>query len=158
MVPWATVQDVERLVAEHRAAVRALAHSVVGNASDAEDIAQETLLTVVEQRRSIDAARNPRAWMLKIALNKARDFLRRKKVRSEPLAPASPPTTDADVERVRRVFREAPPRYRTILHLAYFEEMAYQEIADVTGLSLGAVKMAILRGRRWMRSRLDELR
>lgn len=152
------MNDVERLAAEHRNAIRALAHSVVGNASDAEDIAQETLLTVVRQRRSIDVARNPRAWMLQIALNKARDFLRRKKVRSEPFVPASPATPEADVERVRLVFRELPPRYRMILHLAYYEEMAYQEIADVTGLSLGAVKMAILRGRRWMRSRLDEVR
>jgi RNA polymerase sigma-70 factor (ECF subfamily) len=146
--------DFERWIAPHAGAIRALAVSVLGNRADAEDVVQETMLAAYENRALIDPAKNPRAWVLRIALNKSRDLLRRRKVRQrlpEPKAPAP----GADVEEIRLAFRRLPDEYRLILHLAYFEELPYRDIAEVTGLSLSGVKMAVLRGRKMLRGELE---
>ncbi len=149
---------VERLLREHRAAVRALALSILANEADAEDVTQETLLSAVEHRERIDFERNPRAWLLKIAVNKTHDRLRRRKVRAEtalaPEALPSPPVPGPDLEAVRRAIRALPVTTRLAMHLAYYEEMPYREIGEALGLSLSAVKMTVLRGRLMIRNAL----
>jgi RNA polymerase sigma-70 factor (ECF subfamily) len=146
----------ERFLREHAAAVRALAISVLSNAADADDVAQETALAALQHQAELSADLNPKAWLLRIALNKARDFIRRRRVRAASsagldAAPA-PPSPDPDVEAARRIIRSMPPRYRAALHLAYYEELPYRDIAAAMGLSLSGVKMMILRGRRMIRA------
>ena len=147
--------DLER----HAPAARALALSIVGNQADADDVVQEAMLAAFEHRGELDQGRHPKAWLLQIALNKARDLLRRKRVRSvspSGLEGVTTPVTTEDVDAVRRAFQSLPVNARAVMHLAYYEEMAYAEIAETLGTSVGAVKMTILRGRELLRGMLKE--
>ncbi len=146
------------LVQRYAPAARALALSVAGNASDADDVVQETMLVAFEHRAELDEGRKPKAWLLQIALNKARDLLRRRKVReaTASIEAVETPVTRADVDAVRRAFQRLPLPYRAAMHLAYYEEMGYGEIAETLGVSLSAVKMTILRGRELLRGVLKE--
>jgi RNA polymerase sigma-70 factor (ECF subfamily) len=152
-------RDFDELIRCHAPAARALAHAVTGNAGDAEDIVQEALLAALEHRGEIDAEGNPKAWLLRVAHRKALDLLRRRKVRAAGeagLESVSAPVTEADLHAVRRAFQKLPPATRAAMHLAYYEEMPYAEIADALDVSLSAVKMTILRGREALRALLKE--
>ncbi len=144
--------DFEHFLQQHAASVRALAMSILANAADAEDALQDTMLAAVQHRMELDAGRHPKAWLLRIAANKARDMLRRRRVRSTP--PPVPRPREPEVDRTRRIIASMPPRYRMVMHLAYYEELPYKDIAEAMGVSLSGVKMMILRGRRMVRARL----
>jgi RNA polymerase sigma-70 factor (ECF subfamily) len=152
-------REFEDLIRSHAAAARALAHAVTGNAGDADDVVQEALLAALEHREEIDAGRNPKAWLLRVAHRKALDLLRRRKVREAGeagLEGIGTPVTRADLRAVRRAFENLPAPFRAAMHLAYFEEMPYAEIAEALEMSLSAVKMTILRGREALRALLKE--
>ena len=147
----------DELMQRHAPAARALAVSVVG-ASDADDVVQEAMLAAFEHRAELDLGRHPKAWLLQIVLNKSRDLLRRRKVReaTSSIEAVDAPVRGVDVDAVRRAFQKLPVQYRVAMHLAYYEEMAYSEIAETLGVSLSAVKMTILRGREMLRGVLKE--
>ncbi|MEM6393607.1 MAG: sigma-70 family RNA polymerase sigma factor [Planctomycetota bacterium] len=136
----------------------------VGSASTADDLFQETFLQVHQSAHTFDTTKRFKPWLFTIAANKARDYLRRNKRRqAAPLSatvdgPAGEGVSFVDLmeadltlpndaaqsrevaELVRDLVHEMPEHLREVLDLAYFQQMAYKEVADVLGIPLGTVK------------------
>jgi len=143
----------------------------------AEDLAQETFVKAWRALRRFDPQRKFSSWLFKIAHNTALDALRRRG--EEPLsldAPASdgeaatelPADPRAENPLAVALGREAGrvleaalarlrPAYREILLLRFGEELSYEEIAEVSGLPLGTVKVHIYRARQELARRMGEL-
>ncbi len=135
-----------------------------GNRHTAEDVFQEAFLQVYNSLESFDSSRRFKPWLFTIAANKARDLLRKNTRRRE--APLSAPINrggpdgptfvdlmEADIplpddevrlkelqELVQDVVDSMPDHLREVLALAYFQKLAYKEVADVLGVPLGTVK------------------
>jgi RNA polymerase sigma-70 factor (ECF subfamily) len=163
-----------RIVARHQEAVFRLVARMVRDRAQAEDLAQETFLKAYRALRSYDPRWKLQSWLLKIAHNATIDFLRRQRLDTTALETpaeddavslldhlADPQARNAEQEaRNRALARDLQaalqtldPAYRELLLLRFEEGLAYQEIADVTGLPLGTVKVRLHRGRK----RLAEL-
>lgn len=134
----------------------------VNSKTTADDLFQETFLQVHLSADSFDVSKRFKPWLYTIAANKARDWLRRnKRHRAMPLDAAVdgkdgtpfvdlmqadlplPDDTadDAEVaELVRQVVSELPDHLREVLLMAYFQKLAYKEIAEGLGVPLGTVK------------------
>ncbi|MEM6553921.1 MAG: sigma-70 family RNA polymerase sigma factor [Planctomycetota bacterium] len=136
----------------------------VGSASTADDLFQETFLQVYQSAHTFDTTKRFKPWLFTIAANKARDYLRRNKRRqTAPLSatvdgPAGEGVSFVDLmeadltlpndaaqsrevaELVRDLVHEMPEHLREVLDLAYFQQLAYKEVADVLGIPLGTVK------------------
>ncbi|MEM1446485.1 MAG: RNA polymerase sigma factor [Planctomycetota bacterium] len=134
----------------------------VNSKTTADDLFQETFLQVHLSADTFDVTKRFKPWLYTIAANKARDWLRRnKRHRAMPLDAAvdgqdgtpfvdlmeadfpMPDATadDAEVaELVRQVVGELPDHLREVLLLAYFQRLAYKEIAESLGVPLGTVK------------------
>lgn len=150
---------------------------MVRGAEQAEDLAQETFVKAWKALGRFDPARKFSSWLFKIAHNTALDALRRRG--EEPLsldapigADDEPPELPADpsAENPLRValgreagrvleqaLGELRPAYREILLLRFGEELAYEEIAEVTGLPLGTVKVHLFRARAELAKRMRAL-
>jgi RNA polymerase sigma factor (sigma-70 family) len=136
-----------------------VAMSLVREASEADDLLQETFLTAIERARRYDAERRLVPWLLGILVNHARERRRlgRRELDAERLAarPPSPPEVHALgrelEEALERALAELSARERSVLdaHLRHGKGAA--EIAADTGAAPGAVRMQIHRG-------LDRLR
>jgi RNA polymerase sigma-70 factor (ECF subfamily) len=134
---------------------------MAGSAIDGEDIVQETLIKAVEAfgRTPID---NPEGWLFRIAHNAAMDFLRRRR-RLEAVHSEEEPLMIVDESASAVARHAATAALRTFMHLAVTQRGAVilmdvlgyslQEVSDITGLTVPAVKAALHRGR----SRLREL-
>jgi RNA polymerase sigma-70 factor (ECF subfamily) len=158
----------ERLVERYQKAVYNLAYRMLGNASDAEDAAQETFLRAYASLGSYQATRKFGTWLLSITSHWCIDRLRRRKVVSlEALADVSllGGTTDGperealarEHEReVRGWLAELPEAYRLALVLRYWHDLSYTEIAEVTGLPLSTVRMRLFRARRLLAAAYEE--
>jgi RNA polymerase sigma-70 factor, ECF subfamily len=129
-----------------------------------EDVFQETFLQLFSSRESFDTSRQLRPWLFTIAINKARDALRKQQrtaatslgTLSEPAemsisdavntltsyqtTPYDDIEKDETADRVRKVIGTMPDSLREILVLAYFEQFSYKQMADILGIPIGTVK------------------
>jgi RNA polymerase sigma-70 factor (ECF subfamily) len=160
----------QRLVRPHVRAMHALAARMLGGeAGEAEDVVQESL---VRAWRGIDALQQPsslRAWLLRVVARLAIDALRGARSRPQSVSldevdvPAAlgPGATDAVWEReladrLEEALERLPVRQRTALHLRAREGFDYAAIAAVLECSSGAARMLVLGARRRVRERLGE--
>jgi RNA polymerase sigma-70 factor (ECF subfamily) len=140
-------------------AVYNLAYRMLGDAQDAEDASQEIFLRAYTRLTSFDRTRRFSTWLLSIASNYCIDRLRRRRFAwltlddvafSLPSHERGPERSALDREerdRVQAALRRLPDHYRLVLVLRYWQEMSYNEIAQVTGLTESALKTRLHRAR-----------
>lgn len=138
-----------------------LAYRVTGDAASAEEIVQDSFVTVWNRASSFSDSRstNVRGWLLSIVHNRSIDFRRREIDRGPGKAPIESAeielaTPDAwnevaaslEAEEVRAAMSELPVEQRRIIELSFFEGLSHSEIAAQENESLGTVKSRIRLG------------
>ena len=139
---------------------------VIGNASQAEDLVQETYFQAWKSFHRFEPGTNCRAWLYKILFHVIHHH-RRKGFRLsffndedeayENLlvyeAPVAPHLSDEDV---LAALEKIPAQYREVILLADVEEFSYKEVADTLSIPIGTVMSRLNRGRNLLRTHLAE--
>ncbi len=156
------------LVERYQRPVLSVIARMVGDPATAEDLAQEAFVKAYLKLGSFDPRRKLASWLFKIAHNTTLDHLRRRALDTVPLETSSPdgeetwetlqageetgPERRAEASELLRGLDAAlgrlKPSYREILLLRFQQGLAYHEIAEVTGLALGTVKVQLHRARK----------
>jgi RNA polymerase sigma-70 factor (ECF subfamily) len=132
-------------------AVTAVAHRIVGNQADAEEVAADVLWQVWRESSRFDRGRGSvAAWVMMLARSRAIDRLRarksRERVDEDPASEtmSDDPTLEIYSAQRRRQVGDAlaalKSEERELLELAYFSDLSQSEIAGRTGIALGTVK------------------
>ncbi len=171
-------QDAFRdLVRRYQRPVYALILRMLRDPSDAEELAQEVFVKAYLALDSFDPSRKFSSWLFKIAHNASIDVLRKKRLPTvaleteeerglDPLAVVPDRRTESPASRVERgqlaqaieiALGRLRPAYREMMILRFQEGMAYEEIAEVTGLPLGTVKTHLHRARKAMARELTAM-
>jgi RNA polymerase sigma-70 factor (ECF subfamily) len=146
------------LMARHLPRIHALARRMLGDASGAEDVAQETFLrawrTAPDWRPG--TARFS-TWMHRVALNLCYDALRRRKdipqadppeiVDTGPL-PDAMDEQETEARAVEAALQRIAPRQREAIVLVYYQELPQAEAAAIMDVSVDALESLLARGRR----------
>ena len=127
-----------------------------------EDVTQEIWLAIYKGLPSLLDARKFRPWAFRIARDRIYREYRRRKIAVESLEeshveelPAAGGADNVvDVEELHRGLDAISPEHREVLVLCFFEEMSYEEIAGVTGSTLGTVRSRIHYAKRALRNAL----
>jgi RNA polymerase sigma-70 factor (ECF subfamily) len=159
---------VRALVARKLPRLLSLASRMLGDAPEAEDVAQEAFLRVWKQapRWRPGAARFD-TWLHRVALNLCYDRLRRRRE----IATAEPPEqadegpapdrglAAADTgRRVAQALQALPERQREAIVLCHYQELGNIEAAAAMGVSVEALESLLGRGRRALRTALTDLK
>ena len=137
-------------------AIYRLAYARTGSRADAEDIMQEVFVSLLRAGPDFADRAHARAWLLRVAANCANDWFRAPWRRREgPLTDSLPAPEHEDGGVVEAVLA-LPAKYRTAVHLYYYEELSVAEIAKITGKSESAVKSRLFRARAMLREALKE--
>lgn len=150
-------KEAGRLAEKYAPAVYRLAYAHGGNAADAEDVMQDVFLRLLTKAPVFRDDDHAKAWLLRVAVNRARDLLRaagRQNVPLEMAEDVSAPERPAG-ETLQAVLA-LPPKLRLAVHLFYYEELSVKEIAAAVGISQGAVKARLSRARKQLRASLTE--
>lgn len=135
--------------------------------SQAEDTAQEVLVTVWRKADQFDPAQASVAtWIYRIARNRRIDAFRREQRQvldaDDPsLQPEAEPAPDAGLDaaeredQVRIALAELPAEQVDLVRRAFYEGLSHRQIADVTGLALGTVKSRLRLAFQKLRLRLE---
>ncbi len=128
---------------------------------EAADVMQEAFLEVWRGAARFEGRSSVRTWIYGIARNRSVDRLRRshRETPSEPdeTIPDEAPDPEAiavaasDAARVRGCLEELSGAHRTAVELAFFQELAYREIAEIEGVPTGTVKTRILHAKQLLK-------
>jgi RNA polymerase sigma-70 factor, ECF subfamily len=159
--------DVVALVKDYSGLLYRVAHSVLRNTAEAEDVVQDTFVRVLQQKRKLAEIVEIRPWLVRIAWNLALD--RRRRVRPEQMdeAFAAGLATDemgadlalAEARRMKQVLdaiERLPGKERETLLLSAMEELSTAEIGKVLGRSESSVRSLLFRARTRLRERLGD--
>ncbi|MFS0576177.1 RNA polymerase sigma factor SigW [Sporosarcina sp. 179-K 3D1 HS] len=152
-------------------------YRMLGNAQEAEDIAQEAFVRAYINIHTFDQKRKFSTWIFRIATNLCIDRIRKKKpdyyldaevpgteglnLYSQVAAADELPEDQVEKmelqERIQYEIGRLPDKYRSVITLRYIEELPLQEIGDILELPLGTVKTRVHRGREALRKQMGTM-
>jgi RNA polymerase sigma-70 factor, ECF subfamily len=170
----------ETLVRQHQDRIYSIALRLLGDGSDAEEVAQDTFVRAYRALSGYEAPRirelHLRAWLATIALNLCRNRAARRRPRTVSLSGSNdegremthllPPTPAAEnpPERVARregahvwaaLVADLPERYRAAVVLRHVDGLSYSEMSVVLGRPEGTVKAQVHRGLALLRAAFE---
>lgn len=156
------------LVDRHGQLAYRVAIRLLGNHHDAEDVAQEALVTAWQQLPRFKANSRFTTWLYQIVTRKAMNRITRTRAtESLDLLGDAPETgdepsqhleRDQTVEAVTNAVAALPPPQRIAVVLRHFEGLSNAEIARITNSTIPAVRSHLFRGRRTLSQTLQEWR
>src|SRR5438105_12354126 len=135
----------EMIIRTHSRALFAIAYGILRNREEAEDAVQDALVKAWKSRWRVRDPEKFPAWLAMITRHRARDVFRRRRTvpLSEGMTDAiEPETTDTAVldRQLHSALATLPELHRSALALRYFEELDYESIEKLLGLSNGALR------------------
>lgn len=159
----------EVLVARYQKDFLNRAFFVVRSMDEAEDVVQDTFVRIYRfAPRFKESHGTFKAWAMTILMNVARTRYQRQvkdRGRVAPLEPehyeslAAPSQKDASLARdtIERALKHAPDEIAVLLRLAFIDGLSYEEIAEIEGVTIGAIKTRVHRGKKVLYSIITKL-
>ena len=145
-------KDVERIMNAYGNKLFRICLIMLGNASDAEDVVQETLIKYLQKSPEFKDKEHEKAWLIKVASNTCRDMLRfRMRHATVDMESINQFTKDSSDNGILEALMVLPEKFRIVLILYYMEQYKTEEIAKMIGKSSSAVKMRLQKGRRLLK-------
>lgn len=152
-------QPVKELFEKYQNNLYAAAFNICKNAEDANDVVQDTFIQYYSIKKEFDDEQHIRAWLIRVAINKAknmnRTFWRRNKVPLEDYMETLTFETPESEELFETVMK-LPEKYRIVIHLFYYEDYTVHEIAQILKITESNVKVRLSRGRGLLKEKLRE--
>ncbi|WP_433744694.1 sigma-70 family RNA polymerase sigma factor [Falsibacillus pallidus] len=157
---------VTQLLEDYGEEIKRMLYSYVKDWQLTEDLTQEVFITAFLKMDTFEGKSNVKTWLYKIAINKAKDYLRswsyRKSVITNQFSQQSSKNNTAEAEILLRenekeiiseVFK-LPIKYREIILLYYYKEFSINEISTITNLNSSTVRTRLSRGRKLLEQKL----
>lgn len=157
------------LVDRYRGPIYSFAYRMIGDAEEANDLAQETFVRAYRALKRFSTDRKFLPWLFTIAANLCKSWLRRAPHQPLPLeeiadcpeaAEGSSPEHEAASrlyrQQVRQAIHSLPTRYRVIIILRHLRDMSYEEISETLQLPVSTVEHRLRTAREMLREALEE--
>ena len=156
------------LMDRYRDSIYYMLLKMVNNKDDADDLTIEAFGKAFNRLELYTPNFAISTWLFKIASNNAIDFIRRRKkntmsinqsiggedgdelymdLKSSDLTPEEISIKEQKIQYLRNLVSKLKPRYRQLIEMRYFQQLAYEEIAAELDLPLGTVKAQLFRAR-----------
>jgi RNA polymerase sigma-70 factor (ECF subfamily) len=160
------IESFGRIVERYEKSVVRIIRNMTNKTESCEDIAQDVFFTAYKKLASFDPARSSfSTWLLTIARNKSINAMKKKRPASmgelpEKINRHNPSDKLAEREFLDRLDRELltlPPGQKRAFVFAEFEELSYEEIAQIEGVRIGTIKSRISRAKRRLAKALGDI-
>lgn len=168
----------EKLMKKYRKSVYYLILKMVHNADDAQDLTQEAFAKAFKSIERFDPQFAFSTWLFRIATNNSIDFIRKKRVttvsmessvenedgehyhfdvKDEGFNPNEQLTRKQRKEYLQIAIAKLPEKFQHLLELRYFQELSYEEMAELLHLPVGTVKAQLFRARELLNEAMGDM-
>lgn len=146
-----------------------LALSLLKDSDEANDMLQEAMLRLWTNRQKLAACENPQAFSMRIIRNLCLDRLKSKSYLNRAGQAEIPDYMNSEAspyhktelmdsqQLMERLFSFLPEQQQTIIRLRDVEEMNYEEMEEITGLSINVIRVNLSRARKTVREKFIEI-
>jgi RNA polymerase sigma-70 factor (ECF subfamily) len=152
--PRQTDDCVEDVIGRYSVMVYRLAYSRTVSRSDADDIYQEVFLRYIRKSPVFESEEHRKAWLIRVTVNCSNKQL------SSAWARKTVPLDDTfsfetkEETSLQDTLKTLPPKYRTVIHLFYYEDLSVEQISNILGEKQSTVRTQLTRARAMLRESL----
>ena len=143
---------IEKVVKTYSKSMLNAAYSLLGSVVDAEDAVQDAFLKYIQKAPDFKDADHEKAWLLRVTINISKNMLKAKGRKNLPVYEDIPYEQNND--EVLQCVMSLEEKYRTIIHLYYYEDYSIKEIASILSLPRATVGTRLSRGRNILKTML----
>lgn len=132
-----------------------LALSRTKSREHAEDISQEVFIKLISANKKFDSEEHLKAWLLRVTINLTKDLFSSHWYRTTDELNDNLTYEQNEDSGVYDAVMALPKKYRTVIHLHYYEGYKVEEIAEITHSTAGTVKSQLHRARQMLKSIME---
>lgn len=152
--------NIEQIVRQHSDLVYRLALLHTKHREDAEDVFQNVFVKLIRYQERIQSEEHLKYWLIRVTLNECKSMhtqaARKHEVTVEEMPEQSVVDELPQESIVYQTVAALPEKYRTVLHLFYYEELSIKEISVIQKKREGTIKSLLSRGRHMLEQLLAE--
>ena len=143
---------IEKAVKTYSKSMLNAAYSLLGSVPDAEDAVQDAFVKYIQKAPAFRDVDHEKAWLLRVTINISKNMLKSKGRRYLPACEDIP--YEQNNNEVLQCVMSLEEKYRTIIHLYYYEDYSIKEIASILSLPRATVGTRLSRGRNILKTML----
>ncbi len=152
MISSGADEYISEIVTEYSRTLFRAAYTVLHNTADSEDIVQDVFIKLLSKERKFNDKEHERAWLIRVTINMSRN-LRKKLARSE-ASEDIPAISTKEEAGIMEAVLALPEKYRTVIHLYYYEGYSIKEISKILHMPSATVGTRLARGRSVLKEKL----
>ena len=146
----------EQVIRFYSDMVYRLAFARTGTRHDADDVYEEVFLRYLKKKPTFQSEEHRRAWLIRVTINCSNTFLTSIWQRRTQELPEDLPFRQQEDYQLYNYLRQLSAKYRSVIHLFYYEEMSVEEIGRLLHLKPSTVRTRLTRAREQLRQIIKE--
>ena len=149
-------EEIKKIYKTYSASILRLTYSYVKNHSDAEDIAQNVLISYMEKAPAFLNDDHKKSWLMRVTSNKCKDLLRSSWKKRTTFFPDDLSYLPDEASGLLYKVLELDEKYRIPIHLFYYEGYTIAEIADILDCNAATIGTWLARGRKLLKTMIGD--
>ena len=150
-------EEINQVIEQYANRIFRIAFSRLKNKADAEDIVQEVFIKYIANKDKFNDEEHRKAWLIRVTINASNCLLRSAWFRKTTELKDELTTELEETTEIYSQVMQLPEKYRTVVHLFYYEELSIKEIASILNIKEVSVKTRLHRSRLMLKNILDQI-
>lgn len=147
--------DIESKIQKYSNMIYRLAFSMLKNVDDSEDIYQDVIIKYCKHHEELKDEEHEKAWLIRVTINQCNSLRRLSWFKNRSELDENIPHIDKVKDDVYYAVANLPLKYRTVIHLYYYEEYKISEIANILGEKESTVKSKLKRAKELLKKKIE---
>lgn len=152
--PVRTDDFIDKVLEEYSNMVYRLALSQTKNSADAQDVYQEVFLRLISTNKKFESDEHLKAWLIKVTINCSRKLFSTAWFRHTVPLDEDIPFVAKENSEIYYAVLNLPLKYRTVIHLYYYEGYSLDEIAKILSKKPATVRSQLARARNLLKNKI----
>jgi len=151
---FGTNEYIQQVLDKYSTILIKLAFTYLKNIADAEDVTQDVFVSLMKREKGFDNEEHEKAWLLRVTINKCKNHLKSAWNRLNVPLEEDISYLSEEQSEVLHIVSDLPEKYRTVIHLFYYEEYSINEIAKILARRPATIGTWLARGRNLLKIKL----
>lgn len=148
--------SLEEIVKKHSDMVYKIALVRTQNRAYAEDVLSDVFLRLVQHAHKLKNEEHTKAWLIRVTINCTNTYMTKAKRENARITSDLPSFSEELYDETYQVVLSLPEKYKTVIHLFYYEDLSIKEISHLLKQTESATKMQLKRAKALLKKYLEE--